>query len=159
MSSLDKIDIQASLASAVTEIFSTMLEMDVTTENGLTAPPTGNRIVGTVSFAGDVMGSLNIHVGMAFAQLMTANMLGMDVSEIESEEEVQDVVGELSNMVGGDLKSRFVDANFPCKLSIPTITKGADFAIETKDFDRHDGISVSFEDHHALVEVYIKAEG
>jgi CheY-specific phosphatase CheX len=90
------------------------------------------QIVGSVSFAGKAMGSINLHFSEAFARLVTAAMLDMDEDDIEGDEEVHDVVGELSNMVGGDLKSRLCDAGLTCELSIPTITSGREFGSNPK---------------------------
>ena len=72
-------------------------------------------------------------------------------------EEVNDVIGEVSNMVGGHLKSRFCDSGFPCDLSIPSITSGKNFKIESKNWARHERIAFCHEAHVALVEVFIKA--
>jgi len=63
---------------------------------------------------------------------------GMDEDEIEGDEEVHDVVGELSNMIGGDLKSRLCDAGLTCELSIPTITSGKEFQVQPKGWTRHE---------------------
>ena len=109
-----------------------MLNME--TEN-IHAVPEGfvedKRTVGTVSFAGDVQGLFNIQVNDDFARTMTAAMLSMDESEIESEEEIFDVLRELSNIIGGNLKSAFVDAGLSTVLSTPAITNGYDFRVES----------------------------
>ena len=75
------------------------------------------------------MGSINLHVNGDFAKLITAAMLDMEEDEIEGDEEVHDVVGELSNMIGGDLKSRLCDVGLTCELSIPTITSGRELEL------------------------------
>ena len=45
--------------------------------------------------------------------------------------EVNDVIGELCNMIGGTLKSNLCDAGFSCQLSLPAVLRGADLQIET----------------------------
>jgi chemotaxis protein CheX len=102
------------------------------------------------------MGNVSVQVSETFARLMTAAMLGMELEEVEGEE-VNDVIGEVSNMVGGHLKSRFCDSGFPCDLSIPSITSGKNFKIESKNWARHERIAFCHEAHVALVEVFIKA--
>ena len=87
------------------------------------------------------MGNIHIHISDAFARLVTGAMLGMELEEIKGEQEVHDVIAEFSNMVGGDLKSRFSDFGFPCELSIPAITSGKDFTIESLDWTRHERFS------------------
>jgi chemotaxis protein CheX len=93
---------------------------------------------------------------VAFGRLLTADLLGMDVDEIESDEEVNDVIGELSNMIGGDIKSRLCDCGLPCELSIPSITYGSDFKIDIRDWVRHEKLAFKHQEHTAFVEVYIK---
>lgn len=158
MNEIDSLDLKGFVTNAINEVFDTMLSMDVE----IFAPDSklivdGKRIVGSVAFAGEVMGSIAIQVSDDFARLMTAAMLGMELEEIEGEEEVHDVIGEMSNMIGGDLKSRFCDAGFPCNLSIPSITSGTDFKIESVDGERHECFAFKHEQHTALVEVIIKS--
>jgi chemotaxis protein CheX len=116
----------------------------------------GEHIVGSVGFAGLVMGNVNVFVGQDFARQMTAAMLGMEEDEIESDEEIHDVVGELCNMIGGALKSKLCDAGMSCSLSIPCITSGNNFKIESKGWDRNERFGFRNHRHTALVEVYMK---
>jgi CheY-specific phosphatase CheX len=99
---------------------------------------TGKQIVGTVGFAGAVLGNVSIFVSRQFAREMTAAMLGMTVDDIGSDEEVRDVIGEVCNMVGDDLKSRLCDAGLSCSLFNPSVTFGESFRTESKGWDRHE---------------------
>ena len=129
---INSVDIPTTVINSVIDVFYTMLSME--TEN-IPAVPDGfredKRTVGTVTFAGDVQGLFNIQVNDDFAHTMTAAMLGIDESEIEDDEEVFDVLRELSNIIGGNLKSSFVDAGLSCVLSTPAITNGYDFRVES----------------------------
>lgn len=129
---INSVDIPTTVINAVIDVFYTMLSME--TENIAAVPPgfrEDKRTVGTVSFAGDVQGLFNIQVNNDFARKMTAAMLQMDEAEIESDEDVFDVLRELSNIIGGNLKSAFVDAGLSCVLSTPAITSGLDFRVES----------------------------
>ncbi len=156
MSKIEELDLIGFVDHAVSEVFDTMLDMDVEVVVGTEVEVSGNRIVGTVGFAGQAQGSVIIQVTDPFGRLMTADMLGMEEDEIESDEEVHDVIGELSNMIGGDIKSRLCDAGLTCELSIPSITSGSDFKIESMDWARHEKYAFTHGEHTALVEVYIK---
>jgi flagellar motor switch protein FliN len=128
---INSVDIPTTVVNAVIDVFFTMLSMEI--ESIPEVPPgfrEDKRTVGTVSFAGDVQGLFNIQVNDDFARTMTAAMIGMEEDEIESEEEVFDVLRELSNIIGGNLKSAFVDAGLSCVLSTPAITNGKDFRVE-----------------------------
>lgn len=158
MSELDRLDLKGFVSNSVQRVFQTMLLMSLTPGD----PPSreqiadGRHIVGTVGFAGAVMGNVNLFVNLEFAREMTAAMLGISAEEVGGEEEVKDVVGEVCNMVGGDLKSRLCDAGFPCSLSIPTITCGEHFQIESKGWVRQERLGFQNSRHPALLEVYVK---
>ena len=120
----------------------------------------GASLVGGVSAHEAATGMAPIVVKTAdsttLPQLMA--MLDMDEEDIEGDEEVYDVVGELSNMIGGDLKSRFCDAGLTCELSIPTITSGREFRIHPKGWTRHERVVFKHQADSGLVDIYIKAE-
>jgi chemotaxis protein CheX len=157
MNQINSLDIKTFVANAIHEVFDTMLSLEVELNNAdLQEPTEGRQIAGSVSFAGKVMGSLNIQLNDNFARIMTAAMLGMELDKIESDEEVRDVIGELCNIIGGDLKSRLCDAGFACQLSIPCITSGNHFRIESKDWARKERLEFRHQEHIALVEIYIK---
>ena len=156
MSGLSSLDLKTVITTSMTDVFDTMLSK-VITPNGDAAQFSDDQgIVGSVGFAGQVMGNVSIHVTHAFAQMITASMLGISVDEIEGDEEVHDVIGELCNMVGGDLKSRLCDAGMPCELSIPFITSGSNFKIEPKGWVRNEKFGFHCEAHTAIVEIYMK---
>ena len=159
MKEINLLDLKEFIVNAVNNVFDMMLSMDVEISDADSQVVVdGNQIVGLVSFAGDVMGSINIQVGDIFARLITSAMLGMELDEID-DEEVSDVIGELSNMIGGDLKSRFCDSGFPCQLSIPSIATGSDFRIKSKGWMKHERFAFCYQQHTALVEVFIKSGG
>jgi len=160
MSDINTVDLRGFVAGAMDEVFDTMLSMNIElADEGVQADVDGERIVGSVGFAGKAVGSVSIQVNEAFARQITAAMLGMEEDEIEGDEEVHDVIGELSNMVGGDLKSRLCDEGLNCDLSIPSITKGSDFRTEIKGWDRHESLVFRHQEQFALVNVYVKRNG
>jgi chemotaxis protein CheX len=158
MADISSLDLVAMIKTAAEEVFETMLSMSVAVENDTEKVEIdGQRYVGTVSVAGKVLGNLNLHVGQEFAKLITAEMLGSEPDEVETDE-IEDVIGELSNMVGGNVKSRLCDESFTCQLSIPSITTGSDFRIESVGWVRHEILEVSFSAHKAFIEMFVKSE-
>ncbi len=158
MTDINELDLKGFCVNSTRSVFQTMLSMDVSfVEADPVMELSGNKIVGCVSFAGDVIGNICIHVSREFARIMTAAMLGMEVDEVEDDEEINDVIGEVSNMVGGDMKSKLCDAGFPCVLSIPNVTTGCDFKIESKGWMRHEKIAFQQQDQLSMVEVFVKS--
>lgn len=152
------LDLQNIINEAMVNVFDTMLSMNIEMDDENAKENQGiPHIVGTVGFAGKVMGNINVNLKDDFARLITAEMLGMEIDEIESDEDVYDVVGELCNMIGGDLKSRLCDLGLTCELSIPSVTGGSDFKTETKGWDRSECLCFKCREYTALVQLYIKA--
>jgi flagellar motor switch protein FliN len=85
-------------------------------------------------------------------------MLGMEVDEIESDEEVFDVIRELSNIIGGNLKSNFVDAGLSCVLSTPSITNGHDFRVSPTGAIKPSRFLFAHKGHVIIVEAGVKSE-
>jgi len=156
MDKIDELNISGFIASAVSDVYDTMLSMEVEILDSSVAPKIGkNLIIGSVSFSGKVMGSVNVMLDLEYAFRMTSIMLDMNIDEVE-DEEASDVVGEITNMIGGDLKSRLCDAGLTCQLSIPTIISGQDFKIQTVGWVKKERIAFRFENYDAIAFVYIK---
>jgi chemotaxis protein CheX len=159
MSDIQTLDLKGFVIHSVESVFQTMLSMEIELENPAVKESIGNNglIVGTVGFAGKIMGNINLFVSRAFGREMAAAMLGMTVDEIGSSEEVNDVIGEVCNMVGGEMKSRLCDAGLNCSLSIPSVTYGNDFKIESKGWGQHEQLGFRNRQHSGLLEIYVKS--
>jgi chemotaxis protein CheX len=157
MNELSTLDLQGFVTAVTKDVFDTMVSMEISVTPSDDQPRwEGSRIVGSVGFAGDVMGAINLHVGEEFARLITAGMLGMEPEEVTDESEVHDVVGELGNMIAGDIKSRLCDAGLACELSIPSTTSGRDFKIESMGWNRLERFKLQSDSHVAWVDLSIK---
>ena len=151
-------DIKESIATSVADLFDTMLDMEATPfEEKDVLPLDGRCIIGTLSFAGEVIGNIDIQLSHEASEIVTAAMLGLEPEDIEDDEEIKDVVREVCNIVGGNLKSGFEDVGLQCVISTPSITSGDDFEIETLNMDRYDKFGFKFEDQVIYVELAVKA--
>ena len=151
------IDVKAKITNSVTDIFETMLSMDVKPAETVSKKSVeGVRNVGSVNFAGDITGIINFQVSDEFAHLMTVSMLGMEIEELEGHEEINDLIAEISNIIGGNLKSSYLDIGMICELSTPSITKGNDFIIESFDMTTYERFAFKSNEHDIFVEVGIK---
>ncbi len=154
---INSVDIKNSVINSVIDVFFTMLDMEV---EAIQEVPDSfveeMRTVGSVTFAGEVDGMFNIQINDDFGKIMTAGMLGMEVDEIESEEEVYDVIREVSNIIGGNLKSSFIDAGLSCVLSTPSITNGRDFRVSPSNVIKPERFLFSHNNHIIIVEAGVK---
>jgi len=157
METLKKFDIQTPVVESTLELFETMISLKAEFYGSGQKPKFDDiRITGSLSLAGQLMGSVNIHTSEAFSRIMTASMLGMEEEDIESNEEINDVILEVCNIIGGNLKSSFNDANMSCVISTPSITTGSDFEIESMNMDRIEHFSFSCMGHKIFIEIFVK---
>ena len=156
---INSVDIATTIINSVIDVYYTMLSMEIETIPEV--PPDfreDKRTVGTVSFAGDVHGLFNIQVNDNFSRTMAAAMLGMEEDEIEGEEEVFDVIREMSNIIGGNLKSAFVDVGLSCALSTPSITNGLDFRVESLNIIKTQRFLFNCNGHTIIIDAGIKKD-
>ena len=154
---ISAMDLHTQVSEAVVDVFDTMLSMKLeAADDDSSKGIKGARNVGSVSFAGDVSGMFSIHVGEDFSREMAAEMLGMEVEEIEGDEEVRDLLGEIGNIVGGNLKSAFTDAGLSCALSTPSFTSGTDFKIETLNMEKYERFAFRCDENIVFAEIGIK---
>ncbi len=153
------VDIKTAIVNSVIDVFYTMLDMEVEAIQQVPDSFTEElRTVGSVTFAGQVDGMLNIQVNDVFGKQMTAAMLGMEVEEVESEEEVYDVIREVSNIIGGNLKSKFVDVGLSCVLSTPAITNGRSFRVSPTNVIKPARFLFAHKDSVIIVEAGVRRD-
>lgn len=139
------------------DVFDTMLSLKAALAPGAEPPPFGERVSGSVGFAGDtVTGAVYLHLSAPFASQAAAAMLGLAPAEITGETEVNDVVGEVTNMLTGGLKSWLCDAGFACAVSTPAIIRGTAFAVEPLPEVERVWLVFDCGDDRLVVEIHIK---
>lgn len=123
-------EIERLTKEAVKLVFQTMLSMDVSPMQSSPQPSNEVEIISSVSFIGEVTGSIYLCSNVNFARFVAGRMLGLADEEIDSDGMVHDVMGELSNMVVGHVKSRLCDQGNDCTLTIPSIVRGQRLSVE-----------------------------
>ena len=112
------------LAQIVEYVFRTMVCLEVSESNQPWIPG-GDRMTATIHLAGDWKGALALECGRKEACAFAARFLSMNPPEIV-DDVVRDVLGELSNMIGGNLKCVLAGG---LKLSMPSVVDGADHSL------------------------------
>lgn len=124
-------DLEHLVGSAVTEVMTTMMSFRVQqTPNTINFANGEGHVASAVGFIGKTTGVIYLYASDTFARQMTCRLLGLQDSDIEGDEMVNDAMGELANMVVGHIKSRLVDRGLACVLTIPSIIRGSSFSIE-----------------------------
>ncbi len=115
------------IVRSVDEIFSTMIMLEVTSPAGeMSQNPAGaSNLTSIVGLAGGVKGVALIHCPEEVAIGITTSFLGITLDTID--EDVKDAIGELANMVTGNIKDYFLTEKITTELSIPTTVVGKSF--------------------------------
>lgn len=144
MASLKELDLSPFVNKAVADVFSTMLSMKVkpldpanagqvdlnaSSSDGTSPETEEEKYMGLVGLAGKISGAVCLTFSAKCASFLAAAMLGLGEEELGTAE-VKDVIGELCNMVGGNIKSRLCDMGMDCVLTIPSITVGKNFKFQ-----------------------------
>ena len=138
------------IAQIVSDVFLTMLNLEIApleesqveSASGLTA---------TVQFLGESKGAVMLHCSTEQAIDFTARMIGEPPESLN--DDVRDVLGELANVVGGNLKSLFSPG---VALSLPLVADGQDYGVRL--CEAHKTMTVGFNSqigvfHVSLVKV------
>jgi chemotaxis protein CheX len=143
-----------SIVAAVEEVFSTMLDMHVERGEDYVAtavPPAEEGVVSLIGLAGRWAGTGSISCGAAFACRICSRMLITEYPAVN--EEVLDVMAEVTNMVLGNVKTRLEEILGPMGLSIPTVVYGLNFTTWTAKTDEWIVVPFCFEDNRLDVKL------
>jgi len=142
---------------AVPKVFETMLGLTLEPAPDAKLDHAAERVVGSIGLGGEtVTGAVYLHMSVPLAVRVTGSMLGLPPEEPPGDSDLNDVVGELCNMVAGGLKSTLCDVGAPCAVSTPTIIRGSAFHIETTPDVPGRQYSFLCEGHCLTVEVHLK---
>lgn len=151
-------DLDKLVDSAVTDVFQTMLGMAM--RRVPPSPDLSNgepQVAGSVGFVGKVTGVLYIYASVAFARRITGTLLQLADHEIDSDEMVNDAIGEMANMLVGHMKSCLSDRGMACALTIPSIVRGSHFSVEPVSSVRGQMFAFETSGSHVFIEVLFKS--
>ena len=112
-------------------VFSMMLAMEVEPLEPYSQdePKPYDGVVSLVTFTGEWIGAGMFCCHEDLACMIGAAMLGHEVKQIDSD--VLDGIGEMANMIIGNLKEQLEGKTGPLALSIPTVVYGKNFSTRT----------------------------
>ena len=123
-------EIQDKMIEATREIFSSMVMMDIAVNEVMEDHgPLNDTITGMIGLAGTHKGVLAIHLPYSLAMAITSSFLVMDVKEIN--EDVHDAVGEIANMLGGNVKTILSEKGRDIDLSLPSTISGSQYSFQS----------------------------
>jgi chemotaxis protein CheX len=110
------------LVQIVESVFMTMMSLDVSPSDA-SWEPIGDRLTSFVHLTGDWNGAVLLDCNPRQACQFAGLILSMDPPDIV-DDDVRDVLGELANMIGGNMKCCMPAGVL---LSMPTVMEGRDY--------------------------------
>lgn len=109
------------------DVWSSFLGLDLEADplGAEAAALAGRTMTGCVHVTGEWRGSIFLECGADLAQAAAEAMFGADPGSL-SPEEVSDALGELTNMIGGNIKSLLPA---PSTLSVPSVAEGESYTV------------------------------
>ena len=124
-------DLKVFIDDAMITLFDTMLGMELHPSNrGAHFKANETQVIGMVGLAGGITAVICLRVTQSFARRLTEAMMGISPKDT-TEGDVSDVIGELTNISAGKLKSCFRRPGQTCSLSLPTIVRGHSIDLES----------------------------
>jgi len=133
--SLDQ-DMGRCITKATGEVFRTMMGLRVSA-GAVTVEKAQMRkaeVIGSIGVAGFLTGSISLFLPRTLADKAVASLLMMEPSEL-TDEDVVDAIGELTNMVGGSIKTELFQKAPLFDISIPSVYVGDDLQRRTVSDD------------------------
>lgn len=126
-SSIDT-DMGNCIVKSTTEVFRTMMELkvvpgEVSVEK---AQSRSSEVIGSIGVAGFLSGSISVFLTRDLAKVTAVKMLMLDENEVLSDEELTDAIGELTNMIGGNIKTELFQKTPLFDISVPSVYIGDD---------------------------------
>lgn len=129
------------VVEVVQTIFTTMIDLDVSPADGIRVPE-GDRVTASVYLEGGWNGAVSVECGAKEAGLIAGRFLAMDAPPKTFDDDVRDALGELANMLGGNLKATL---GADVRLSMPSVIHGRDYEVMVCGSKIHDRITFSFD--------------
>lgn len=110
-------------------LFETMIMMDLKYNEASLVDDTQIKtdVIGMVSFTGKYHGVIALFCSKRFALKVASTMLMTELTEFSSE--VKDAIGEVSNMIAGNVKTKLTAQYGDMHLSIPIVIAGEGLSI------------------------------
>ncbi len=125
----DVFDVGSEILKGARDVFSTMLMVELECEDFImnTRGMIQSNLTSMIGLGGGIRGVLAIHCPAHIAKAITGMFLGIDVLELD--DDVKDAIGEIANMVAGNLKISYAAIGEKIELAIPTSIVGDSFNV------------------------------
>jgi chemotaxis protein CheX len=119
------------LTQAVIETFETMVALPLEIDDPTLMPsPESGELIGSVKFKGGANGEVRLSFSPYLSLFLTARLNDGNLEDKYPPEVITDTIGELVNIVTGNLQSRLCDAGLPSEVGLPEVKPYWEFKTE-----------------------------
>lgn len=126
----------AYIKKSVENVFATMIDIEIDPHGTVHKKadedfkmPFEKDLACIMGFAGEITASLISHFDENLANQATAKMLGLD--EDPSRADIRDAVGEITNMIAGQVQVSLADTGKKSNISLPIVIAGKNFTTDS----------------------------
>ena len=118
------LQLELSITEIVTTVFDSVLGLQAVPDDSFQLTKhLQHTYAGVVPISGAWDGAVAVQCSDQLARQVATTMFGLSADEI-TVAELQDALGELTNMTGGNIKALLPE---PCQLGLPVVVEGADY--------------------------------
>ncbi|HUD57848.1 MAG TPA: chemotaxis protein CheX [Terracidiphilus sp.] len=123
----------------VTSVFGTMMDIPIW-QSEIPWHPGGDRVTASVFLEGKWNGAISLECSRDQAREFAGRFLSMEPPET-MDDDVRDVLGELANIIGGNIKSAMATS---ARLSMPSVIDGGNYEFRICGSEVQNKVAFSF---------------
>lgn len=128
---------ESRIRSIVRSVWSTQLGLEIQDVDKPVRPAPSATITAAIHISGDFHGGVWLECSRSLVRRAASIMFDLPAEKLADEDE-RDVIGELTNVVAGNIKALIPGSN---SISLPTIVEGSDYRISALDVKSSTGFS------------------
>ena len=136
--------------SVVRSVWSTQLGLEIHDAELPGKPALSPTMTAVIHISGDYRGGLRLECSRALVRRAGSLMFNLPADQIGEEDE-RDVVGELTNVIAGNIKALIPGSNL---ISLPTIIEGSDYKVSSLDVKSCDDFAFVLEGESLTVTIF-----
>jgi chemotaxis protein CheX len=140
---------ETQIRSIVQSVWSTQLGLEIQDAEGPAPPGPGRNMTAAINISGDFHGGIRLECSRVIIQRAASVMFDLPTDQLTDDDE-RDVIGELANVVAGNIKALVPGSN---SISLPTIVEGSDYRVSALDVKTSDDFSFTMEGEWMTVTV------
>jgi chemotaxis protein CheX len=142
-----------SVNEIVASVFGTMMDLSIS-QSDIPWHPGGDRVTASVFLEGEWNGAVSLECSRDQAREFAGRFLSQEPPEA-LDDDVRDVLGELANIIGGNIKSAMATN---ARLSMPSVIDGSNYEFRICGSEVQNKIAFSFSGGHFWVSLIKKGE-